>query len=210
MPNPISRVYPNASIMLSNVGDYPLSRHPNLAALAIEAISSWSNVESFMLHMFITMMGGPTDNAAAVYLALDSRSAKSAAINAIAEKTLSAENRRLLRAILRTIKSNGGARDKLAHWVWGDSPDIPDGLLLADPTKLARIEINTNQNALAENVFVYKRQDFEQIIKTNERLAGFGQLFGFILKGHIANQDGRLFDELCQEPEIRDMLDRPA
>ena len=70
-----------------------------------------------MLGMFVDMFGGPDDNAATVYLALETRSAKSAAVNAIAEKTLSSENKRLLSAIQRIIKSNGTERDKLVHWI---------------------------------------------------------------------------------------------
>ena len=59
MPQPISKVAPNANIMIGNVGDYPMQRHPELALLVAEVIVSWANVESFLLNLFIELMGGP-------------------------------------------------------------------------------------------------------------------------------------------------------
>ena len=54
MPQPLSKVISNASIFIGNAGDRPLARHPKLAILAMEAIASWSNVESFMLSLFMS------------------------------------------------------------------------------------------------------------------------------------------------------------
>lgn len=59
MPQPLSAVSSNCSILLGNVGDYPLKRHPDLAVLVAEIIVSWGNVESFMLSLFVDLMGGP-------------------------------------------------------------------------------------------------------------------------------------------------------
>ncbi|AXW64707.1 hypothetical protein CJO94_24440 (plasmid) [Ralstonia solanacearum] len=59
MPQPLSRVTPEAGIVvIGNAGDRVLARHPDLAVLAIEAIASWSNVESFMLGLFVELFGG--------------------------------------------------------------------------------------------------------------------------------------------------------
>ena len=88
MPQPISRVSPNASIVIGNAGDRPLMRHSHLAVLAIEAIASWSNVESFMLNLFIQLLGGNGALAAEIFLSLETQSAKTRAINAAAESLL--------------------------------------------------------------------------------------------------------------------------
>lgn len=69
MPQPLSRVTPEAGIVvIGNAGDRVLARHPDLAVLAIEAIASWSNVESFMLGLFVELFGGHNSLATEVFL----------------------------------------------------------------------------------------------------------------------------------------------
>ena len=108
MPQPLSRVRPNASVTLGNAGDRPLARHPELAVLAIEAIASWSNVESFMLKLFIQLLGGDDSLAASVFLALETQHAKNAAIKAAAETALAERPQELsvFRAILSIANTN--------------------------------------------------------------------------------------------------------
>jgi len=201
MPQPLSRVRPSATIILGNAGDRPLARHPELAVLAIEAIASWSNVESFMLSLFIQLMGGNDSMAASVYLALEAQSAKNAGISTAAEIALQGREQELsvLRAILSITKTNEKERNKLAHWAWGDSPDIPDALLLVNPRTAIR-ELDRS------DIYVYKAPDFQTIIQANDRLCGYGLKFNFILRGHVANCDGRLLAELSSESEIQHEL----
>ena len=118
MPQPISRVHPNASIIMGNAGDRPLARHPELAVHAMEALASWANVESFMLSLFIRLLGGNDSLAASVFLALENQAAKTAAINAAATTVLKdrQDELRVLRAILAISKTNEKDRNKLAHW----------------------------------------------------------------------------------------------
>lgn len=201
MPQPLSRVQPSATIIFGNAGDRPLARHPELAVLAIEAIASWSNVESFMLSLFIQLMGGNDSMAASVYLALEAQSAKNAVINTASQIALQGRDQELsvLRAILRITKTNEKERNKLAHWTWGDSPDVPDALLLVNPRTAIR-ELDRS------DIYVYKAPDFQTIIQANDRLCGYGMKFNFILQGHVANRDGRLLAELFSEPEIQHKL----
>ena len=203
MPQPLSRVLPNAGVVFGNAGDRPLTRHPELAVLAIEAIASWSNVEGFMLRLFMQLLGGNESLAASVFLALENQSSKTSAINAAAATTLSDRPAELavLRAILAIAKSNEKDRNKLAHWTWGDSPEIPDGLLLVDPrASLGQLD--------RSEVYVYRAADFQRIIGANDRLCGYGLSFNFILRGHAANRDDGLLVELEAEPEIRERLNR--
>lgn len=225
MPQPLSRTAPNASITLNNAGDRPLQRHPELAILAAEVIASWATVESFMLNVFVELMGGPTDKAATVFLALETQSAKAAAINAIAEESLADEHKALLRAIIRVTKSHQAMRDKIAHWVWGDSPDLQDALLLIDPREhldrsprlddlLARaaagqpFQMPEFPKTNKDKIFVFRRADFETPIQNNARVAGYWFTFRWILTNHPANEGGRLFSELSAEPEIAETLRR--
>lgn len=205
MPQLFSRIAPNSGFSIGNVGDYPLRRHPELALLVAEVIASWSNVDGFMRQLFIELMGGPADTAATVFVALEIQSAKMAAINAVADLKLSDPHKKLLRAILSLIKTNQKSRDKIAHWTWGDSPDIPDALLLSNPkdsSSLAPVS--------PDKILVYKERDFRDIIAQNERLAGFGRRFQLVISPSGPPGRDQLFDRLCSEPEIRDRLDRQA
>jgi hypothetical protein len=195
-----------AGIRIGNVGDYPLRRHPELAALAAEAIASWTNVESFMLRLFVQLMGGPAETAATVFLALEIQSAKMAAINAVAP-SLPEGQRHLLRALMAIAATNQRSRDRLAHWIWGDCIELPQALLLLNPKVAVLAETG---DVDLDDVYVYVERDFREIIKANERLAGFGLQFMFILADHPVNQDGQLLRQLCAEPEIRERLRYPA
>jgi hypothetical protein len=129
MPQPLSRVMPGASVMMCNAGDRPFKHNPELGLLAMEAMISWSNVERFMLNMYLELMGGSQDLAAVSFLAQRTQSAKKAAINAAAKHILDEKCFELLQAILEASKPGKSGRDKLAHWAWGYSPNIPDGFL---------------------------------------------------------------------------------
>src|SRR5450759_1474674 len=117
MPQPLSRVSPNAGVVIGNAGDRALERHPALAAVALEAIASWSNVEAFLLRLFIQLLGGNESLATSVYLALEGQSAKTSAIKAAAVNALAARVQELeiLEAVLSIAKTNEKERNKLAH-----------------------------------------------------------------------------------------------
>jgi len=169
--------------------------------LAMEAIATWSNVESFMLGLFVELLGGGNSLATEVFLSLDGQAAKSAAINAAATSVLKDRDAelRVLRAIIAIAKTNEKDRNKLAHWTWGDSPDLPDALLLIDPR-------TTVHELDRSDVYVYKAQDFKGIAEANNRLCGYGLRFRFILGGHPANHEGRLLAKLQAEQEIQQRL----
>lgn len=205
MPQPLSRVNPNAGVIIGNAGDRPLARHPDLAVLALEAIASWSNVEAFLLRLFIQLLGGNESLAASVYLSLEGQSAKTGAIRAASAKALETrpQEANVLDAVLALAKTNEKDRNKLAHWTWGESPAIPDAVLLVNP------RATLNDLDFSE-IYVYRAQDFQSIIQSNDRLCGFGLSLKFVLSGHVANHDGSLLNRLAAEPEIAERLARQA
>lgn len=44
MPQPLSRVNPNAGVMIGNAGDYPLERNPNLLRLSMRVMTAWATL----------------------------------------------------------------------------------------------------------------------------------------------------------------------
>ena len=201
MPQPLSRVVPSATFEIGNVGLATLRRRPKLAIAAMECIASWSHVERFLLGTYVQLAGGEEADAAAVYLAMETSTAKSEAIRVLSERKLSPDHRALMQAIIRVSKACQKERDKLAHWSWGTSPELPEALLLADPRIL-----NANPN----NIYVYRANDFESMRHRFDRIASWGMLLKFILMDHVANHEGRLYAKLCAEPEIASILSRQA
>lgn len=166
-----------------------------------------------MLHMYVELAGGNKADAAAVYLSLDTRSAKSKVLNTLAARRLSDDNLKLFNAISAVAKSAEKSRDKIAHWAWGTSEAIPDALLLMDPRTTViddAEDADTRTTFLRENTYVYKEDDFKSIIDMNARIISFAHNFRFILRNHPANAGGRLYDQLCREPEIAEKLDHQA
>lgn len=189
---------PNAIVIIGNAGHRALSERPALAILAMEAIGSASNVDSFLLDLFVLLLGGDAALATRIYLKLEIRTAKTVAITEAVKSIGDERYRQIALALVAISKSNQKSRDKLAHHVWGISPQLPDALLLLDPKS------NGDDR---DQIFVYRANDFQELITANDRLCGFGLTLTFILKGHVANRGGALYDELCKAPEIRERLD---
>jgi len=207
MPQPLSRVQPDAGIIIANAGTPCLSLRPHLAILAMEAINSWSNVESFLLHLYVQLCGGDSSLASKIYLSLEIQTAKTQAIMAAVSSLANQDYQNLIRAIIKIAGTNKKSRDKLAHHVWGYSTheNLSDALLLADPKALL-----DGRNVDRGEIFVYRENDFRSIIAANDRLCGYGLKIRFILSGHVANRDGHIYVELCNENEIRERLDPRA
>jgi hypothetical protein len=205
MPQPLSSVAPNASFEIGSAGARYLETNPQLASVALEAIASWSNVEGFLLRMFEALLGGNGSVAVAMYRALETQSAKTKAIRAAANSVLSErpDELRVLKALLAIAQTNEKSRNKLAHWVWGLSRDIPDAFLLADSR-------NFTGDVDRSVIYVYREVDFRRIIEDNDRLCGFGLDFLFVLRDHPANAGGRLIRRLIEAPQIAERLIRQA
>ena len=178
----------------------------------MEAIATWSTAESWLLNLYLELAGGNKSAAAEMFLTLESRSAKSAALNPLIHR-LDGRYQTLYRAVAKLSRSRQSARDKLAHWVWGYSAQLPDALLLADPKALAAAKpdvADPSQNHITPHIYVYNEADFRSIIHDNEELAGYGFKFRWIVTNHISNRKDQLYHELCAQPAIADILHRPV
>lgn len=201
MPQPISRVCPDANIAYGNAGERPLLQRPELAALAMEAIASWSNVEAFMLRLFVELFGGKESLATEVFLSLKGQVAKDSAIRAAAGFSLRErpDELRILNAILAIAATNEKHRNKLAHHTWGLTPNIPDALLLVDPrASLGDVDRTA--------VYVWKAADFNSIIAENDELCGYGLKLSLVLRNHIGNRNGEMVKSLLNTPKLKDRL----
>jgi hypothetical protein len=195
MPEPLSKV-PPVAVNLAATGY--VTSNPELAALALEAIASWANVELYQLMLFVDLLGGDHSIATDIYLALETDGPKRAAIRAAANASLSPDRLELLQAIFSLTDTATRQRNKLAHWVWGYSPDLPDAFILADP-RAAVLD-----GPRPDQMFVYRAADFRQLIAMNDRITTYFMDFAMVRSGK-PEADERLH-VLLQQPEIAEKL----
>jgi hypothetical protein len=206
MPNPLSSVRPRAGYVLAAVGTHSLRFNEKLARQAMEGISSWANVDFNMLQIYITLAGGAGADAATVFLSIESDGARKNAVAALAARKLDAQHQRIFSAILKVMGRRYRERNKLAHWVWGYSPQLPDALLLADPRAIALRMGPKLDDPVDNHVFVYTEADFSRILAANEEIAQQAFLFNWVIQKHPATSKTKLLQKICSVPEIAEIL----
>ncbi len=152
--------------------------------------------------------------ATTAYLALETQSAKSAALIAIARNNLTHLSFAVLSAILAVARRNQKARDKLAHHVWGISPEVKDALITADQKVLIW------KGHSPKDMFVYKSRELRKLARDNYWIADIAIRFRDILRAARTDPDegpspqdpelDQLLSDLCEEPVAQETLDRLA
>ena len=191
MPQPFKFKAPsNATVSYAIAGSHPFQEMPALAPLYATAITSWSCVETSMMAFFTLLMGGQKELATAIFLSLETQSAKSRAIDTAAANVLSVRQHKAVSILLRYTKSRQKHRNKLAHWLCGASPEVSDSIVFIDPRKFLKGSSNR------EHALIYKKEDFENIILENESLAVHWYYIEILV------DDSQTFDEknkVCDE-----------
>lgn len=218
MPQPLSRVTRTTQISLGSPDH--LDKQPELALCAMKIIASASSIESNFAMMFVSLMGAEPRPAVAVYNSLRAESAKREALRAAAAAVLSEKNVALFEAILAYAKSAMKLRHKLAHWLWGFSPDVKDALLICDPVEMIEISMRgldfsqqiaagTIPSALPriphEKVLVVTLDELVQALSQMERTRRFVCDFEKVVAHSLETPPDNAADiveRLCSEPEI--------
>jgi hypothetical protein len=110
-----------------------LERHPELAALPMGAIDMWARTDAQLAEFLASLLK------ADFHVVLNMYSAATSAIQGkmldkAAKAVLPVDDFKLFRAVVRSVQgSREMTRDRFAHWIWMDSDDLPNALLLFDP-----------------------------------------------------------------------------
>lgn len=135
MPQPLSNFRGKIGLIsIGNSSDGPSQNRPVLGTAAMNVVAEFSILESFLIGLFVQMLGANPRPAASMYMALASEAARTAALKALADLVLDEKERSILEAILDAYKTAAKHRNKIAHWIWGYSTELPDAVLLRDPT----------------------------------------------------------------------------
>jgi hypothetical protein len=133
----------------------------------------WSEVELQLGTMMVAFLGESATPTVAIYLDLLAFRTRIAALEAAAKNTLIYEHHEIFKALVTITRSAAKQRDKLAHWIWTCSSQLPDALLLIDP----RILLPAHNAAIAK------------------------ALSGTALKGHILSEEDINVDKSEQPAE---------
>ena len=197
----------------------------------MQVIAEWSLLETHLSGVFVKMLGANPAPGAAIYAGLTATATQKAALRSVAQIALTPEQDDVFEAILWLFKSAADDRNKVAHWVWGHTPDLPDRALLCKPATFLKYHVEyvayeSSARPLIEylldpppvphpepgvgldEIFVYSARDFTNLserVQTLMSLAiGFRNLLA-VPEGFDAQAAARL-QSLSKEPAIREFV----
>lgn len=222
-PQPLNSVRPGAHVLFSGAQGTALTQQPELAALVAQAIGLWSEVQFWLGNLLAVLLRANATHAVAMYLSLTSTAAQTAALKGAASAVLGRKRLELFDAVLAHVSTQGKQRDKLAHWLWAHSVNVPDALLLVDPryrlrhnAKIQKIIRGARQRQWwaafrfdQAYIYVYKKRDLEGIVADFQRAHSIVLNLSSVLarRGIPAAQALRRLSSL---PEIQKELARRA
>lgn len=223
MPQPLSSVKPYANVFVGNNMDSPARNRPELALLAMNVVAEWSILESFINGVFVALLRASPVQAASIFATIRSQQGQRDAFMAVVDVTLPDQGERdIIMALLKAYERASKVRNRVAHWVWGHSPDLPDAVLLANPASMAAFTAEMAEFTQAvtfgtvsrnppapdnRQIYVYDKSDFTE---ASERIQRVMFLAG-LARSHLSVKTPKGAPGLLQlsnEPEIRVELER--
>jgi hypothetical protein len=170
-PQPLSRIRPDAGISFCPELTF---QRPEVAVWMAQCIAVWSWVERQMSRMFVTLFGINVEAGVELHNSFGGAGLKVNAFEILARSRLSPDDYKILDALLDVVDSHAKTRNKIAHWYWGYSDQIDDGLVLIDPKHIliqtARVADIQNAGARPtaddiryplDKIYVYRTSDLK-------------------------------------------------
>jgi hypothetical protein len=199
---------------------------PEVAAWIGQCVTCWAQVEAQASRLFTLLSGLNAEAGVALYNSFTGASLKENSIKVLARSGLARKDYELIDALLRVVRSHQNTRDKIAHWYWLFSDQIPDGLVLIDPkgilTRDARLldlrrAISRGRRRIPidalrfpkDRMYVYRVKDlkadadvFVRLAQLVNRCHGLCRLKGKALAQRRAelSRDGLLAPQLARSP----------
>jgi hypothetical protein len=207
----LSRVKPNARVTVGLPDT--MRRRPEVAAKVAESISEFSNLETMLPVLLAFMLSATPETALAMWGSLENRAAQLRLLDSAAKEQLDSERYDCWSVLLlKFVRSTMKERDRLAHWSWGYSIDLPDVLLLADPLEKAKAQWrSTSPPTLAQfdrsKIYVVTIADLDRAIGRIDDAAELMQLFMKAIWPEPTQEVRDLYlHDLCNEPRFSQLL----
>jgi len=197
MPQPLSIVCAHAKVSFHHKHS---TNKPELAVLVTSIFARWAWIEHQLSVLLLFILGADAKPAFAMFSILNTQRLQERAIQAAAEAALPADQLEVFLAVMSVTDTVQKDRHKLAHWIWGTCPELPDHLLLANPDALKEGEFQRAKvlaapppggmdpgefNKLFETdpsqIFVYSKSDLERIERDLQEAVGMLVMFRMYL-----------------------------
>jgi hypothetical protein len=213
---PISKLKPDITYRLHFDS---LDSRPAVAQAIAECIATWSRVEWSYGSLFLSLLQVNEAKGAELYVSLESAKSKQSAIMALAVGNLHEQKVEMLRRLISYTKSQQKSRDKIAHWIWGISDQLPDSMILCDPKSIwmhSGKSLSQMRAAFKENtmflwapfmnpnlVYAYSKEDLRSDCQAFSSLATLVEQFRFFLAQDIGTPEYEsLYNELAQDARL--------
>jgi hypothetical protein len=144
-----------------------LRKRPALAAEIAVVIGTWAEVEHMLGVLLADMLGKDTELGLAIFFALRSEGPQQEVIRAAAAKKLPLEIASMIDSFMRSLRDRAGARNDLAHGIWGTHEKHPDELLWMDRSASMEIFAWSRRPSLVDAkdlpIWRYSRDDLVEI-----------------------------------------------
>ena len=215
---PLSRV---KNVRVTNWGQHsPMIMRPAISSKVAQYIAHWTEIET-KLGMFLALLLHTNEQAIlAMYIGIENRAAQLRMINSAAGAVLPTEHNDVISVFLTTeITPTQKYRDKLAHWCWGYSDELPDSLLIRHPrfqmADLAKSLKSQAAYGLADvptdnsNTFVIREPDLVQRLEHLTEIETHVRWAMATVWDHNAPQErAEYLRQLSNTPLVRSGLDR--
>lgn len=130
----LADIVPNAGCAF---GPGFMQRRKDVAAKIGVVIGLFADIEFQQGRLLHRLLGTDADTAFTIYNKLRGLPQKEI-MQEFAKKTLDATPFSTLKQVSKAVEMRGNERNKLAHWLWGISEELPDALLLIQPANWFR------------------------------------------------------------------------
>lgn len=212
---PLSRVHRDAHVLFGH--DNTMASRPQAAICVAECIAEWSNVEGMLGILLSFLLHAKAKTAMRMYTALENRAAQLRMLESAADFELGGDHRDLFHVLMeKYARPLMRTRDKLAHWSWGYSPELPDDLLLMEPD----VSLLYHHDALhmrgiieldAAKIFVVTKSYLSRILRDLTQVESYLALFisSLNVEGSAIIPSPSALDTLSTRPDVaRHLADR--
>lgn len=214
-PRPLKQVVPG--IVAYATGPEALRHQPELAAIAMNVVSQWAVNEVRMARILVELLGAQSRPVVAMHSALTSTQAQTAALRAVAKTMVSAERWPIFDAALLVVKKLAKERNRIAHWIFGYSEQVPDAFLLINPADFIDGEVEYHEGIAKganvmdmtlrkEGAFIYDKIEFERVYM--DAVLAQSIIIRLTFLCSPSQLASLAYDQLSNEPLIRSVLDR--
>lgn len=191
-----------------------MSLRPQLAALVMQTIAVWSAIDHELTVLMTRFLKAEFVVVNDLLNALSGSSARMAALRAVANSSLSADDNLLFLAVMKIVSSARKRRNEFVHGMWATIASLPDALLLVDPKHLANFEARIAEYQVAsgapapiwpeDKLMVFSEGDIRRDLRDARQICSIVGTFKLTFLAPLVSVQVR--SKLLEEPLVKSAL----